>query len=75
MNASHPETDWRAVLAAAFCGVAVAMNVGKVPIAMEQLRGEFGLSLVAAGWISSMINLIAVTSALLSGLRCAALRR
>ena len=68
MNASHPETDWRAVLAAAFCGVAVAMNVGKVPIAMEQLRGEFGLSLVAAGWISSMINLIAVTSALLFGL-------
>lgn len=68
MNASPSRTDWRAVLAAAFCGVAVAMNVGKVPIAMEQLRGEFGLSLVAAGWISSMVNLIGVTAALLFGL-------
>lgn len=56
------------MLAAAFCGVAVAMNVGKVPIAMEQLRAEFGLSLVAAGWISSMVNLIGVTAALLFGL-------
>jgi MFS family permease len=65
---AYPETDWRAVLAAAFCGVAVAMNVGKVPIAMEQLRGEFGLSLVAAGWISSMINMIGVSAALLFGL-------
>ena len=42
-------TDWRAVLAAAACGVAVAFNVGKVPIGMTELRAEFGLSLVAAG--------------------------
>ena len=68
MNASLPRTDWRAVLAAAFCGVAVAMSVGKVPIAMAQLRGEFGLSLVAAGWISSMVNLIGVSAALFFGL-------
>ena len=64
----YRETDWHAVLAAAFCGVAVAMNVGKVPIAMEQLRNEFGLSLVAAGWISSMVNMIGVSTALLFGL-------
>lgn len=62
------DTDWRAVLAAVLCGVAVAMNVGKVPIAMPQLRAEFGLSLVAAGWVSSMINTLAVTTALLFGL-------
>lgn len=68
MNASLPRTHWRAVLAAAFCGVAVAMSVGKVPIAMAQLRGEFGLSLVAAGWISSMVNLIGVSAALFFGL-------
>jgi CP family cyanate transporter-like MFS transporter len=68
-NRGHvAETDWRAVLAAALCGVAVAMNVGKVPIAMPELRAEFGLSLVAAGWVSSMINTIAVTTALLFGL-------
>lgn len=62
------ETDWRAVLAAALCGLAVAVNVGKVPIGMAELRGEFGLSLVAAGWVSSMINSIAVSIAILFGL-------
>jgi len=62
------ETDWRAVLAAVLCGVAVAMNVGKVPIAMAQLRADFGLTLVAAGWVASMINTMAMTTALLFGL-------
>ena len=62
------ETDWRAVLAAALCGIAVAMNVGKVPIALPQLRAEFGLSLVAAGWVSSMINTLAMVSGTFFGL-------
>lgn len=61
------ETDWRAVLAAVLCGIAVAMNVGKVPIALPQLRAEFGLSLVAAGWVSSMISTLAMTTAVLFG--------
>lgn len=61
-------TDWRAVLAAAFCGIAVAVNVGKVPVAMADLRAEFGLSLVAAGWVSSMINTLAVSVAIGFGL-------
>jgi len=61
-------TDWRAVLAAALCGLAVAVNVGKVPIAMVSLRAEFGLSLVAAGWVSSMINMLAVGTGVLFGL-------
>jgi cyanate permease len=67
-SVTRPGTDWPAVLAAVLCGVAVAMNVGKVPIAMSELRGEFGLSLVAAGWVSSMINTLGVTTALLFGL-------
>lgn len=64
------ETDWYAVLAAALCGVAVAMNIGKVSIAMSQLRAEFGLSLVAAGWVSSMINTLALTMAIVFGVLC-----
>jgi MFS family permease len=56
------------VLAAVLCGVAVAMNMGKVPIAMTQLRADFGLSLVEAGWVSSMISLLGVTVALPFGL-------
>lgn len=47
----NPESNWRAVLAAALCGVAVAMNIGKVPITMTELRAEFGLSPVAAGFL------------------------
>jgi MFS family permease len=62
------KTDWLAVMAAVLCGVAVSMNVGKVPIAMPELRTEFGLSLVAASWVSSMINTLGVTTALLFGL-------
>jgi len=65
--AIRTDTDWRGVLAAVLCGVAVAMNIGKVPIAMAQLRAEFGLTLVAAGWVSSMINTMAVTTAVLFG--------
>ncbi|HEX5393271.1 MAG TPA: MFS transporter [Rhodocyclaceae bacterium] len=75
MNATDPTlhrpaalTSWPAVLAAAFVGVAVAMNVGKVPIAMGQLREEFHLSLVAAGWVSSMFNTLAVFTAVFFGL-------
>ena len=66
--AMRNSTDWRAVLAAAACGVAVAFNVGKVPIAMSELRAEFGLSLVAAGWMSSMINTLAVCTGLAFGI-------
>src|SRR3569833_3345486 len=65
---SSSSTNWQAVLAAALCGVAVAMNIGKVPITMSQLRADFHLSLVMAGWISSMVNTMAVTTALLFGL-------
>ncbi len=68
MTPSSSRTHWPAVLAAAFCGIAVAINVGKVPIAMASLRTEFGLSLVAAGWVSSMINTLAVSTAILFGL-------
>jgi len=60
-------TDWRAVLAAAACGVAVALNVGKVPIALPAMRAEFGLSLVAAGWLSSMISTLAMSTGLIFG--------
>lgn len=69
-SALRAETDWYAVLAGVLCGVAVAMNVGKVPIVMSQLRSEFGLSLVTAGWVSSMINALAITMATVFGVLC-----
>jgi cyanate permease len=63
-------TDWPAVLAAVACGIAVSFNIGKVPIALGQLRTEFGLSLVAAGWVASTFNTLAVFTAILFGMAC-----
>jgi len=56
------------VLAAVAGGVAVGMNVGKVPLALPTLRAELGLSLVQAGWVSSMLTTLAVVAALGFGL-------
>jgi CP family cyanate transporter-like MFS transporter len=63
-----PRTHWPAVLAAVAGGVAVGMNVGKVPLALPTLRTELGLSLVQAGWVSSMLTTLAVVAALGFGL-------
>lgn len=62
------ETAWPAVFAATLCGVVVAMNIGKVPIALPQLREEFDLSLVAAGWMVATFNTIAVLSGVFIGI-------
>jgi len=61
-------THWPAVVAAALCGVACAMNIGKVPPALPLLREQFGLTLVQAGWVSAMINTLAVAASLAVGL-------
>ncbi len=66
--AAAPPTRWPAVLAAVAGGVAVGMNVGKVPLALPSLRTELGLSLVQAGWVSSMLTTLAVVAALGFGL-------
>lgn len=63
-----------AVIAA---GLAIALNVGKVPVALPQLRSELGLGLVQAGWLSSMLTTLAFLFAALVGMvvgRAGALR-
>lgn len=61
-------THWPAVLAAAFIGVAIAVNIGKLPLALPLLRSELGLSLVQAGWVGAMMNALAMVAALAVGL-------
>jgi cyanate permease len=73
-------TNWPAVSAAIAAGVVGAAYVGKLPPAIPLLRDEFALSLIAAGWVNSTFNTLAVASALLFGafatrygaLRCSA---
>jgi len=49
-------------------GLAIALNVGKVPVALPALRAELGLTLVQAGWISSMLTSVAVFAAAFVGM-------
>jgi cyanate permease len=60
-------TLWPAVAAAIATGVVAAAYVGKLPPALPALTREFGLSLVAAGWVVSMFNVIATGTAILFG--------
>jgi MFS family permease len=55
------------VWAAIAAGVLAAACVGKLPPAIPMLRVEFGLSLVAAGWVNSIFNTLAVCTAALFG--------
>jgi predicted MFS family arabinose efflux permease len=61
-------TDWTAVAVALAAGVVAAAYVGKLPPALPLMKAEFGLSLVAAGWVVSMFNVIAIAGALFFGL-------
>jgi cyanate permease len=62
-----PRTHWPAVAAAIATGVVAAAYVGKLPPALPALTSEFGLSLVAAGWVVSMFNAIATVTAIFFG--------
>lgn len=53
--------------AAIATGVVAAAYVGKLPPAIPLLREEFRLSLVAAGWVNSTFNTLAVTTAVFFG--------
>jgi len=60
-------TRWPAVWAAIAAGIVAAAYVGKLPPAIPLLREEFQLSLIAAGWVNSTFNTLAVTTAVFFG--------
>ncbi|HMS54754.1 MAG TPA: hypothetical protein PKA27_05090, partial [Fimbriimonadaceae bacterium] len=41
-------TAWPAIAAAMLCGVAVSMNIGKLPIALPAMRADLGLMISAS---------------------------
>lgn len=61
-------TRWAAVAAVMAAGLAIALNVGKVPVALPAMRGELGLTLVQAGWVSSTLTTVSLTAAALVGM-------
>jgi MFS family permease len=64
---SSVRTRWPIVALAFAAGIAGAMQVGKVPPALTLIRNDLGLSLVAAGWVASLFNLIGATAGMLTG--------
>ena len=61
-------TRWVVVSVMIASGVAASLHVGKVPPALPALRDELGLSLVTAGWVASIFNLVGATLGVASGL-------
>jgi CP family cyanate transporter-like MFS transporter len=67
IDADEP-TRWPAVAAVLAGGLAIALNVGKVPVALPTLRQELGLTLVQAGWVSSTLTSVSFCFAALVGM-------
>lgn len=67
-TAPTPVTHPAAVAAVLAAGLAAALNVGKVPVALPLLRAELGLTLVQAGWVSSMLTTLALLGAAFVGM-------
>lgn len=66
----RPSTHWPAVLAALGAGVISGAAISKMSPALPLLQSEFGLSLIATGWLVSTFNTVALGGAILFGLFC-----
>lgn len=60
-------TNWHCVLFLVGAGIVAAFQIGKAPAALPLLRADLGLSLVAAGWVISMFNVIGIALGMLIG--------
>jgi MFS family permease len=67
MTADAPVTSWRTVWLIVGAGVVAAFQIGKVPAALPFIREDYGLGLVATGWILSIFNVIGVFSGMALG--------
>jgi len=67
-DAMNAETRWNVVLLVVGAGVVAAFQVGKAPAAIPALRVELGMSLLAASWVISLLNAIAVAGGMAAGI-------
>jgi predicted MFS family arabinose efflux permease len=63
-------THWPAVFAALGAGIVTGAAISKMSPALPLLTEEFGLSLIATGWLVSTFNTIALASAIFFGMFC-----
>ncbi|MCH8189647.1 MAG: MFS transporter, partial [Proteobacteria bacterium] len=62
-----PRTQWDRIALVMLVGIVAAFHVGKVPSALPEIRLDFGIGMVSAGWIVSVYTGTAVVLALASG--------
>lgn len=60
-------TRWGVVVIAMLATVIAAGHVGKLPPALPGIRAEFGLDIVAAGWLASVFSATGMLSAIAFG--------
>jgi MFS family permease len=60
-------TNWFVVFLVVGAGIVAAFQIGKAPAALPVLRADLDLSLVAAGWVISMFNVIGIALGMLIG--------
>ena len=65
VGAPAAATRWDIVLLAVGAGIVAALQVGKVPPALPDIRAGLDLSLVAGGWLASLLHLFAALFAIL----------
>lgn len=56
-----------AIFTVLLAGIAAAMHVGKAPVALAQMRIEFGNSLAALSWVMSVFPVIGVVGGVVTG--------
>lgn len=67
MSEKNNSTQWDVVTIAVIAGVLVAMQVGKAPPAIPQMRDSLGIGMVSAGWVASIFNLVGALIGIASG--------
>ena len=60
-------TNWTAVWAVLAAGLLSGAFIGKVPPALPALRADFGLTLVQAGYVATMLNVLGGTVGMFAG--------
>lgn len=65
---SDTETNWPLITLIYIATITAATHLGKSPPALPSIMEELGVSLVAAGWIVSIVGLVGATGGIAAGL-------
>lgn len=67
MSAPGESTRWTYVWLLLACGIGAAMQVGKVPPALDLIQHDLHLGLVLGAWVISMFSVVGATAGCLAG--------